>query len=148
MKHVIITIPRIAISLPLANSLIEDALIGLESTKVALIINGYDCVLTNAFFVHYLINKLSNYPLVKVVVRLGGPDALQALDEIPNVSYSGSDFEIMMDTLKSNTVQEIDSIGSYVSVTYVVNNLEELAIKLLQKGFKLTNRSEVDDEII
>lgn len=136
MRHVTINLPRIAVSLTLADILVKDKFISFNTKEdTVVIINGKNCEITNKYFLDYLLSQIKKNEQVKAILRRQGPPALAAIDSAITASYTALDFEIMLDTLATNMTEEVDSVGEYVSVSYTVSNLETLAIALLQRGF-------------
>lgn len=137
MKNITIELPYVAVSLHLADILIKNQFIAFNSSdEITVIIDVRYCEVTNKYFLDYLVSQIKKYEQVKSILKRGdGPPAAEVLDSVVDAKYSALDFEIMLDTLATNMNKEIDSVGEYISVSYSVPNLEDLAIALLKRGF-------------
>jgi hypothetical protein len=136
MNTVTIKLPRVAVATSLASSLIEKHHKEFTNGNVILIVDGHDCEITTPFFVDYFTSLIIKYPGIIEVIQHHGPAELKGVGDFHS-EISGIDFNIMVDTLKSNMEKNIESIGEYVSITYEVSDIETLAIILLKRGFKL-----------
>lgn len=139
MKHITLKLPNIAVSLALADILIKNNFLSFNlKEEIVVIIDVRDCEITNKYFLDYLISQIKKYSQVKSIIRRGdGPPAVKEIDANVDISYSALDFEILIDTLANNMTAELKSVGEYCSLKYTVPSLENLAIALLQRGFKL-----------
>jgi hypothetical protein len=135
LEIITIKLPRIAVATGLANSLVEQHHDTLVKGNVVLIINGHDCEISTRFFVDYFNALIMKYSGIEII-QFQGPPELAGIGSFYN-EISGIDFNILVDTIKSNIKTNIDSVGEYVSVTYEIPDIELFAINLLKRGFKL-----------